>query len=432
MRSPLLLTLILIASLVQATVYTGRVTDEAGLGLSYATIYPVNDPVIGTATNSDGYFTFEGFLAPNSPIIVSYVGYEKVTITLPPYSSTPYSSTPLLPDTVVFPTIVLTEQPIGLEEMVVSAKQPKYANKRKQMAILLQAVYEQMEQDFPSVWTQYRIVSDVRMDSEGEAWGMEQMIATLAVREDTITFHGDHCKRYINPFIRSRVNAIYADSTLEQFKFKGVQGRKYPEIGQQIRNTANAIDSGVVVHKGLFYLDIAKTDLHRAITDLKHWSVDKENDGETVLTYTEHKDIIGIFVYTIKRHYIVDSQTLSLLRSSCNAEYRLRIPFGMKLDADQLQLLNMLNMSEQQIEKFRLRQVHASIQFNTLYQRKGDYLYVLEKNLHTDATVVGAKKQTIPVVLNATQRVVNIKSPSRPHYVFERTRRLRREIVEIY
>ncbi|MCQ2325836.1 MAG: carboxypeptidase-like regulatory domain-containing protein, partial [Paludibacteraceae bacterium] len=128
----------MVANLISATVYMGRVTDRNGQGLGYATVYPINDPVAGTATNHEGYFSFETILAPNSQIIISYIGYEKQILTLPDSQSinTSFSEAvqSIIPDTVVFPTIVLTEQPIGLEEMVVSAKKPKYANKRKQMA----------------------------------------------------------------------------------------------------------------------------------------------------------------------------------------------------------------------------------------------------------------------------------------------------------
>ncbi len=428
----MLILFLMVASLTPATVYMGRVTDSNGQGLGYATIYPVNDPVVGTATNREGYFSFETILAPNSQIIISYIGYEKQMITLPPYSSTP-----LLPDTVVFPTVVLTEQPIGLEEMVVSAQKPKYANKRKQMAALLQAVYTQLEADWPNQTTRYHLVSDVRMDSEGEAWGMEQMIATIAStplpqtepHRDSVQFHGEYCKRYFNPSIRARANTIYTDSTLEQMNTKTGRNK---DRGTQMRNAAAAIDSGVVVHKGLFVSDNALREMQGALTDIKHWSVNKENDGETVLTYTYKKNMMGIFIFHLKHHYILDSQTLSLLRTATQSEVHIKIPFGVKLDANELQILNMLNMSEQQIEKFRLRQAHAYIHFNTIYQRRDDKLFILEKNLHTDASIVGAKKQTIPVEVNATQRVVSIDYPSRPLYYFELTRRLRREIVEIY
>ena len=199
-----------------------------------------------------------------------------------------------------------------------------------------------------------------------------------------------------------------------------------------MRHAAAAIDSGVVVHKGLFVSDNALREMQGGLPEIKRWSVDKENDGETVLTYHYKMNMMGIFIFDLKHHYILDSQTLSLLRTSTQSEVHIKIPFGMKLDENELQILNMLNMSEQEIEKFRLRQAHAYIHFNTIYQRQGDKLFILEKNLHTDASIVGAKKQTIPIVVNATQRVVKIEYPSRPLYYFELTRRLHREIVEIY
>ena len=162
---------ILFAILALVATYTGRVVDEKGQPISYATVYPETQPEQGTATNSGGYFSFDTELPGSSNVIVSFIGYEKLTLTLNELSSM----------TIQRQSLVLKEQPIALEETVVTAKASKQRNKRKAMAALLHAVYVKLEEEFPDNNAQYQIVSDVRMLSENETWGMEQMIANAVV-----------------------------------------------------------------------------------------------------------------------------------------------------------------------------------------------------------------------------------------------------------
>ena len=393
--------------------YYGRVYTENAEPICYATIYPVDDPVSGTATNDAGEFRFSTGLPPTSRVIVSFIGYEKRELTLADIT-----------DSV---TIVLKEQPIALEETVVAAKASKQRNKRKQMATLLHAVYVQMAKDFSDDNAEYQIVSDVRMDSEGEAWGMEQMIARIVNLpgmgnggRDSVQIAGQYCKRYFKQSIRDLADTLYKSDVLER-------------MDKNMRKMAAAVDSGVVVHQGLWMAGNIRYDFDKYTDDLKHWTVSNESEGETVLTHTESHNWFGIVKYSIKRHYILDSEALSVRRFSERGELYVNIPFGYKLNRDQLQLLNLLNMGEQQIEKFRLRKANGVVSLNTIYQRQNGHLYILEKNLKADANMIGTKKMELPVQVRATQRVTSLKTEDvQPMSKSQMTRRVKREIVPVY
>ena len=422
-----------------AAEYIGRVVDEQGAPVSYATIYMADDPVIGTATAANGLFRLQTDLPIFSELIVSFIGYEKQTLLL----------SELHEDTTV---IVLKEQPIHLEEVVVAAKPQKQKNKRRRMQELLADVYRQMQTDFPLTATGYHIVSDVRMDAEDEPWGMEQMIAHIVVLPqqghitkdqrtgkksvlptDSVQFSGEHCKRFFDTSIRDLANTIYAGNDLEAM---------HPDM----RKAASAIDSGVVVHKSLWSMGNIVFDFANAMQDVNHWQVTNENEGETVLTYTENQNILGIFVYRMKRHYILRSDDLSVLRFAERAHLELNIPFGYKVKPHEMQMLNLLNMGDKQIEQYRIRKVHADISLNTIYQLRDEHLYPLEKNLQADATIIGKRKDrkpsgrgmveskdTIPLNIRATQRVTTLRTrdvqPLTPGQI---TRRVPRTIVPIY
>ncbi len=405
-----------------ATTYEGRVVDTNGNAIAYATVYPEVQPELGTATNNDGHFSFNAILTDESSVIISFIGYEKKSV-----------KARLLTNSDSIVTIILEEQPIALEETVIAAKASKQRNKRKQMAALLHSVYKQIEADFPDEVSQYKVVSDVRMQSAGETWGMEQMIANIVVLpeegkegRDSIQFQGIACKRFFDAQKRAQADSILAGNSIERLEKKSKE--------KFMRKAAYAVDSGVVVHRTLFGMGNMRYDFEQSMGDLRHWSVSNESEGETVLTHTQKiNKYLGCFKMTISRHYIVDSYTYAVRRFSEHAEVRITIPFGVKLNPDQLLFLNLLNMEEEQIEKFRLRKMRGKVDFNTIYQRIDGLVYPLEKNMVANMFIIGSKDMEIPIHVKATQRVTDLHTKDvKALKKNEITTRVAREIVEIY
>ena len=437
MKFKILFIVLLCALEFNAAVYTGQVVDEKGQPISYATVYPEVAPELGTATNNDGIFRFEANLPASSPVVVSFIGFEKVEVT---------GDRLRVKGDTALQVIVLKEQPIALQETVVAAKSSKQRNKRKQMATLLHAVYVQLEKEFPDEPAQYQVVSDVRMTS-GEAqtghaavWGMEQMIANIVVLpeagidgRDSVQFQGRYCKRFFDARKRAQADSILAGETLERLE-KAQKDVPKGTSQNYMRRAVNAVDSGVVVHEALFALGNMRYDFQETMNDIKHWSVSNESEGETVLTHTQTvSKYLGCFKMTFQRHYIIDSRTYSVRRFSEHAEVKVVIPFGIKLNSDQLQMLNLVNMNEEQINKFRLKRLRSAVDLNTIYQRHNGLVYTQEKNMILNAFIVGSKKTEIPLNIQATQRVTDLQTEGvKALKKHQMTRRVRREIVEIY
>ena len=116
MKRTILLFFLTLSIAAQAVMYQGRVVDQNNRPIGYATVYPEMVPELGTATNSDGHFAFDAPGLPGeSRIIVSFIGYEKLTL----------RAKELVAQDSVLPVFVLKEQPIALEETVVAAKASK-------------------------------------------------------------------------------------------------------------------------------------------------------------------------------------------------------------------------------------------------------------------------------------------------------------------
>ena len=426
----------LCAQVVCATTYSGRVVDIKGQPIAYATVYPETQPELGTATNTDGRFSFEAFLYPDSRVIISFIGYEKQIVKSDElYNDANDGNDGNDGKSGETRVITLIEQPVALEETVVAAKASKQRNKRKQMAALLHAVYVQMEADFPDEPAQYQVVSDVRMLSDGSTWGMEQMIANIVVLpeqaqegRDSVQFQGRFCKRFFSAEKRAQADSILASDALERMDRKG------SGAGNTLRRAANAVDSGVVVHHALFAMGNMRYDFEQTMSDTRHWTVSNESEGETVLTHTQKiSRYLGCFQMVYQRHYIVDSETYAVRRFSEHADVKVTIPFGVKLNSDQLLMLNLLNMAGEDIERFRLKKLNGHIDYNTIYQRRNNMVYTMEKNMLVDANILGSHKAEIPIVVKATQRVTDLQTEGvTPLSPEQMTRRLPRQIVEIY
>ena len=437
MKKIFLFILLCTAVCMHATIYQGRVVDQNGAPVSYATVYPEAAPELGTATNNDGLFSFKADLPNDSRVIISFIGYEKLTISASLLTS---------PEPSVF---TLREQPIALEETVVAAKKSKQRNKRKQMATLLHAVYVKLADEFPDTPTRYSVVSDVRMDSEGSTWGMEQMIADIVVlpqakrdNTDSIQFKGRYCKRFFDAQKRKQADELMASNAFEHMEKKAktiqtiekINAMNNKNIPQNfMRRAANSLDSGVIVHRSLFAMGNMRQDFEKAMGDLKHWTVSNESEGETVLTHTEKiRKYLGCFKMTIQRHFIIDSRTYAVKRFSEHADIKITIPFGIKLNEDQLMILNLINMDNQHIEKFRLKKMRGNINMNTIFQRVDGFVYTEEKNLLVNANIIGSKNIEIPIIVKGTQRVTDLQTKNVKTFTKkEITRRLQREIVKI-
>ncbi len=400
-------------AVLSAAEYTGRVIDSAGEPMMYATVFLEDDPIAGTATGRDGRFVLQTDLPTTSLVIVSFVGYEKETLPLAFFADS---------DAVV----VLKEQPIALQETVVEAKKSKQKNKRKEMAKLLYQVFNRMEYDFPDEPYRLRLVSDVKMDAENTPWGMEQMIASVIQipegrpdSRDSVQFIGEYCKRFFLAHIRTRADSILAGKNLDK----------------RVRQMALEMDSGVVVHQALWAIADVHYDFVSEMNDLRHWTVSRENEGETVLTYTEKKNFLGIVVYEILRHYIVDSETFRIRRFVVEGTMDVNIPFGHKLKPDELAMLNLLNVDEQAIDKFRVKSGHGRVVLNTIYRMHPDgHLYPQERSMLTDAVLNSTKRQnqTIPIHIKGTQHVSSVQTKGVVPLPYRPSRRVPREIVPVY
>lgn len=379
----------LVAGTTRAVVIVGRVLDQENTPVSYASIYLKGEPFIGTVTNPQGVFSLDTKTIANDHIVVSFLGYESQEHPL-------YAFT--LGDTL---RICLIEQPIALEETIVSVPVTKQRNKRKAMKELLKNVRQRMDVDFPDTPVKYRVVSDVYIDSQNRPMAFEEVIGYVAELHeptkqgvnDSVQFYGEVCKRYIDQGIMGKINPILQSENTQI----------------QTKHMAHEIDSGIVIHQTLWGGGL-KNVFDRLAENPKRWTLSRESESNAVLTYKEKRNYLGIFKAELTVHYIIDSYTYSLQNLSENMKVNVSIPFGRKLNQQQIKWLNVLNMQTDDIEKFRLKKADATIKRNIIYTTSGTRIYVKEKNMLMNVHIIDNKGKTVPVNTNATVKVLSIQT----------------------
>jgi hypothetical protein len=394
--------------------YTGRVVDEQGQPVAYATVYPLSRPEDGTATNSDGRFRLSTAVDTSELAVISFVGCEKRMLTL---------GTLLCEDTTKSPfTIVLKEQPVALEETVVEARRTR-KSKRKLLAKILHAVYMKLEEDLPHNPVMYRVVSDVKMDADSAAWGMEQMIASVYEQpgggvdgSDSVQFVGERCKRYCPPAVRVKIDSIYRH-----------------EQDKTVLRRAGAIDSGTLVHRALWRMRMDKSHLLDTSDELRRWKMTSEDNTRCVLTYTKKQNYLGIFKVNITENLIVDAFDFTLQSYTVDMDMSLFLPFSIKMKGSALDWVNLLNMDDRAIEKFRLKRGHVHARISNLYRMDRGILYPAEKNLVADGHLEDRKGLRLPVHIRATQQVTALQTQDvqlRPRY--RKSDKVPRVLVPVY
>lgn len=357
----------------------GHVVDEEDQPVSYASVYFKTKPENGTVTDNNGHFRI--VFNDNDSLIVSFIGYATKS----------YASRRLKEDVL---QIRLKQQPIMLEETVVAGKTTR--NKRKAMKDLLRFTRQRMDVDFPDDNQKYRVHSSFRVKSNGELLGFDEIIGHIVELHgkgqdgyDSIQIKADVARRYINQTTADKIPDVMDN-----------------HIGKQDKSNIEKIDAGSLMHKYLWGGSY-KQMFDKLAEKPKHWSVSKENNDITVLTYKETRNILGIFKLTMTVNYIIDAFNYSISRISEEAIVYFNIPFGYKLNKDELSVVNLLSISGQDIEHFRLKRGTVNFRRNVIFTKTTDNtLRVKEKNLTFNMKAEEKEGQTIQMSSSASARVL--------------------------
>jgi hypothetical protein len=356
-----------------ADTLVGMVTDGTS-PMSYVSVYLKNKPEIGTVSDLDGVFTLSD-IEKNTTVVLSFVGYKTMELK--------FKKIPA--DTL---QITMEEQPILLTEALIPSKTKKLS-KRKQMKLLLADVKKQMLKDFPEETRKYKIVSDYDLYEKGRVVAKEEIIGTVAeipnigMKEtDSIQIVIDVCKRYRDRLVQHKLDSI--EGTMKEGKSQTL---------------VELTDSSKFIHRVLWGSDI-KWPFLEISEKVSKWTVE-EQDSTFLLTYRDKKNYFGIVKYELVLNYILDIYSYRVKCLSQSLQVNANIPFGYKLDADQLAIINTVNFAGQEFDKYRAKYINADIKRNIIYREEYSQVIPSEKNVITKVEMA-ERKHKKPITAHQT------------------------------
>lgn len=373
---------------------TGHVVDEKGKSLSYVSLYLKNAPAVGTITDVNGRFALEVANTHDS-LIVALVGYETVVINLHKVVSNKTMK------------ITMKEQPVMLNEVVVSVQKNKNKKKSKkeeraEIQAVLKKVYDRIFVDFPSNNVKYSVVSDLTALSDQKVVMFDEWIGDIVeLRDykgvwDSIQMRMDLEKRYMNNEVKSSLNQYNPN-----------------DYSKRDRKLVDKVDVNklkkVQVHKIAWELDVQQL-FYRYMSDKRHWSMVEKDDHTIVLTLTLTNKLPGIYTLVRKLVYAVDKYTYSIKTISERVSADVNIPFGYKMTSAELAILNAFVLDRDGFEKYRLKGFQGTSCRNNIYERKGNQLVVAEKNFTANGHIVDNKDNKINFSSKIKTRVLSVQT----------------------
>ncbi len=404
----------LLPALGWAQTYSGRVVDEHGEALMYATVYVQSAPEVGTATNGEGVFALVLKSEISNPqsetLIISCLGYETQQWPLSRFAA----------DTVV---VQMREQPIWIAPTIVEAEKT-HQSKRKKMASLLRTIYQRLQEESPKEPVQYNVVSDVKMEAQTSSWGMEQMIAKVVqipskdiTQMDSVQFVGTYCKRYCHPLVRQHVDSLmHAEKDKSRLRY------------------AAAIDSGTIVHRKMWEMSqMDKSVLLDLSDELGRWQSSQPDAQHMLLSYSRKRSHFLGIVKTTETHHLLVDNSASLQTYSTDLYVKLFLPFSIKIKDSDLSWVNLLNMDDEALQKFRLKRGTMHVQFTTQYVLRDGMRVPSEKTMHVDAQLEDNKGKVLPCEFWAQQQVTNMQTSGvKPLRRYSKSQTVPRVLVPIY
>lgn len=371
----------------------GVVTDEASDPVPYASVYYKSAPQDGTITNYAGVFELPAPAQKGDELVVSFIGY-----------GTDYLSADSLAALGDTARITLSEKPILLEETIVVREKPKKKMSRKEKKQLLADVLAQMEKDFPDDYCRYRVVSDYAIYNEGEVVAFEEMVGDVmeipvlkaSGNKDSIQVKVSQVKRYRNKRTQKNIEKLGAQTKKQDFK----------DISQRV-------DSSEMIHRTMWGSDI-KWFFKEIMDKPGRWEIVDHDNNVSVLTYTDSKNYLGIVKYELVMNYVIDTYSYSVKKLSQSLQAYANIPFGYKLNKDMLVVFNMLNINDEEVDKFRIKKIDADVKRNILYTSDDVRTYVDEKNVVLDVKVLNRKDEGIDLHSKALINVLSKQTDAKP------------------
>lgn len=414
MRTIITLFTIIIISItsINAKEIGGKVLNAKLVPLQNASIYLKSDPTIRVFTNDKGEFilNFENNKRiEESSLVFSHIGYKTEELEVKELDYNKYHE------------IILVESFMVVDDIVVKSKKKLTRKERKNAKInIIKQFKKQLKIDFLLKDKTYKIISDIEILRDDErilynklTGDYTKLIKAASNNRDSIYLISTNIESYIDDNFMLGIDKMsdrFIDNNVVSKKRKENKRMMDSTFYQLFKNDSLMIEQLHNLHKALWGKD--SRDMEYRIKfegDIKHneWEI-IEKDKYTILRCENDFNLLWIVKYSIVTDYIVDPYDYSLLRVVERSKGEINIPFGYKLPPDALMLLNVINASVNDLEKYRVRHMNIDMLTGTIYKSIDGTKHLDETNFDLSISVVDTKKRDIELDFNALGKVLSV------------------------
>lgn len=415
----LFLSLIISITFSTAKEIKGRILDEKSIILQNVSISLKNDRSVSTFTNENGEFviSLEGAnYTKKDSIIFSHIGYETKGYQIKELNDSLYHE------------IILIESSVILEDVNV-AMQKKLSRKelKNHKISILEQFKKQLSKDFVVEDKTYNVSSMIELFSNTEKLLLHKIIGEYKEiiggrldKTDSISLTCTDIEFYMNNDMKldiKEMSDIFINNDVVSKKRKKNKQILDSTFYTTLLNDSVTIKQMLITHNNTWS---SSRSVEENILLLNYnpnkWEIIEESK-QTVLRYKDKIGVLGILKHSMIIDFIVDPISYSLERSYGKTYAELNIPFGYKLPSDVLMLLNVINDSSGQMEKYRMRHLHINGTNNIIYKKIDDRKYVDEIDYNFAMSLIDTKKRNVKGKFKLAIKVLSI----RDNYPFANT-----------
>ena len=366
---------------------SGYVVDTVGNPISYVSVYLKSHPASGVASDGNGKFSLiidrNKFLVDD--VIFSFIGMKTLEIPVSKLLSAEYWK------------IVMKEQPILLDNVIVSRKISKKETKKLKISAL-KNFEKQLLKDFPNRNTSYPVVSIYFGGQDNRQLAKHEIIG----------FVDEYFKDDLDS-INVRVSKVKENFSLEVDSayslFDQIAYEKSKKSKKMKYNSRTIDERALKMHKFLWggytgnILDLINTD------KLNRWSYVLVGD-DGVLSYTDKTNYLGIVKMELNIDFYVNPSNFQIRKIAQSMVGEAHIPFGYKLSKEELQLINTLQIGVDTLDKYKVRHLYGDVKRNVIFQNVDGKMFIKEKNLKVKGTIIDNKKRKLNYNADAKVNVV--------------------------
>lgn len=271
----------------------------------------------------------------------------------------------------IFAQEQIPEYHFELEEAIITAT-ARHGKKqhRAEMRNLLDSIYVRlMEVDAPKSGEKFSIVSDIGIVRDNATITRDRMSGTLFELPEGRKDGKDSIALEVASYFN------YLDAGIK----RGLENSGSELLNETMGEKNGRILDSTFVHKALWRTADARTVLENTYQDEKFWNSTLMEDGSLSVVFSRSRKILGIVSAIQKIVINVDRNNYAIKSAWSDILVRVKLPFGYKLSPDELDVLNLVNLTGEEMEKFKIKSAVI-------------HVYGIEKRRESSGRMISAEK----------------------------------------